>query len=574
MKPTFLSWCILLASLPLLLLAKKPIQKAYCTHTMPRGASNADYYPTPPTAPLSKKASTKPHAPHTQELPFFAGNFTKGLEHNKKTGLLTHKGQENYKKLLKALSSGKEGDFNAITYAGSFTFAHPHEACSLDVKELASFHIPSFPPLSSPEAAANLMEVYLMALCRDVSFNEYGTGKNTDANGKGGSLTKDAASYIQALGRAYKGPRTIKGKVDTSVLFRSFSQGSCTGPYISQFLLLPLNTLLYSIYSPHLHLNCLEKAPFVFQDQMYPIAAARKDFGVSFSDFVALQNGTIPVPYSKSDYDSSAKRFIMTGRDLASYMHFDRPYEMYYNALTLLFTLGFPYRKKNFYSLAWVWVAAVSLEALKTVWVEKWRISRVLRPEAFAGLVHNTVATSTNPFNLDSSLFVPHGGIDLLALTKSHNSRQGAATYLLSLAYPEGSPLHPSYPQAHSTVAGACITIIKAFFDNSVKIIHHTIPVKPDPSDTTKLIPLVDEDEQLLTVGSELDKLACNIGMGRNFAGIHYRADLDEGLRLGEQIACRYLKKQAATLQGCKEFVLTSFDGRLVRITPHSIEFS
>ena len=31
-------------------------------------------------------------------------------------------------------------------------------------------------------------------------------------------------------------------------------------------------------------------------------------------------------------------------------------------------------------------------------------------------------------------------------------------------AFREGSPLHPSYGAGHATVAGACITILKAWF--------------------------------------------------------------------------------------------------------------
>ncbi len=30
------------------------------------------------------------------------------------------------------------------------------------------------------------------------------------------------------------------------------------------------------------------------------------------------------------------------------------------------------------------------------------------------------------------------------------------SSYLLPQAFPEGSPLHPSYPAGHATVAGAC----------------------------------------------------------------------------------------------------------------------
>lgn len=48
--------------------------------------------------------------------------------------------------------------------------------------------------------------------------------------------------------------------------------------------------------------------------------------------------------------------------------------------------------------------------------------------------------------------------------------------------------------------------------------------------------------DETLTVGGELNKLASNMALGRNRAGIHYRTDGIEGLRLGEATAIRYLQ--------------------------------
>jgi hypothetical protein len=44
-----------------------------------------------------------------------------------------------------------------------------------------------------------------------------------------------------------------------------------------------------------------------------------------------------------------------------------------------------------------------------------------------------------------------------------------------------------------------------------------------------------------LTIGGELNKLASNISMGRNFAGVHFRSDAEEGMKLGEAVAVAYL---------------------------------
>ncbi len=63
--------------------------------------------------------------------------------------------------------------------------------------------------------------------------------------------------------------------------------------------------------------------------------------------------------------------------------------------------------------------------------------------------------------------------------------------------------------------------------------------------------------------------MAFNVGNGRNFAGIHYRADCDQGICLGEQVAIKFLQDHAATLteQTFTGFELTTVDGVRIKIT-------
>ena len=91
--------------------------------------------------------------------------------------------------------------------------------------------------------------------------------------------------------------------------------------------------------------------------------------------------------------------------------------------------------------------------------------------------------------------------------------------------------MHPAYGAGHATVAGACVTILKAFFDHKA-----TLGTVYEPtSDGSKLHPC--KVKRPLTVEGELNKLASNISIGRNWAGVHYFTDYIESLRLGEQIA-------------------------------------
>ena len=302
----------------------------------------------------------------------------------------------------------------------------------------------------------------------------------------------------------------------------------------------------------------------IFQiEQLQPIANKR-NFGITEEDFAAIQNGQIPQPYNKDDYEAHKKRYIITGRDLASYVHYDYPYQEAYNALAILYAHRFPGSPANpyangsmpnedsFATLGFVDIAAlvgaVCSEAGKAAWAHKWRAQRVLRPEEYANLVHVAKKSHKNTYHVAKELLSCHDGIDLLKWVKQTNKKQGASTYLMPLAYPEGSPLHPSYPSGHATFAGAYITVLKALFDDRALFSSVLPPVKPDPKNPTKLIPLSGEGEDQMTVGGELNKLAANVAMGRNFASIHYRADADHGMRLGESMAISICKIMPAAL--------------------------
>ena len=69
-----------------------------------------------------------------------------------------------------------------------------------------------------------------------------------------------------------------------------------------------------------------------------------------------------------------------------------------------------------------------------------------------------------------------------------------------------------------------------------------------------------------LTIQGELDKLAANISIGRNMAGVHYYSDYYDSLRLGERIAVGILLGQAPSYGDGVETTFKSFDGDYVTI--------
>jgi hypothetical protein len=147
------------------------------------------------------------------------------------------------------------------------------------------------------------------------------------------------------------------------------------------------------------------------------------------------------------------------------------------------------------------------------------------------------------------------------ALEQSFNKY---GTWLLSQAFPEGSPAHPSYPTGHGTVAGACITVLKFFFDGSFVIPNPVIA----SDDGLSLLPYTGSDADQLTVNGELNKLGHNVSFGHGIhAGIHFRSDTDTSLLLGEAVALSFLRDKARTYNEPFSVSLTRFDGRTAIIT-------
>jgi hypothetical protein len=188
--------------------------------------------------------------------------------------------------------------------------------------------------------------------------------------------------------------------------------------------------------------------------------------------------------------------------------------------------------------------------ALKGGWFQKWLVHRRLRPEVFGGRIENQ-QNLTKDYVINSEI------IDSDAVSRLVSANGNA---LLPLAFPEGSPTHPSYPAGHATIAGACATILKACFDED-----YVIPSPKEASvDGSVLDDWIGAD---LTLGNEINKLANNISLGRDAAGVHYRSDGVEGLAVGEQQAIGVLQDYSRTYnEEFAGFSLKRFDGVRIRI--------
>ncbi|MFK7892373.1 MAG: hypothetical protein AB8B63_16265 [Granulosicoccus sp.] len=149
--------------------------------------------------------------------------------------------------------------------------------------------------------------------------------------------------------------------------------------------------------------------------------------------------------------------------------------------------------------------------------------------------------------------------------------------YLMPMAFAEGSPLPPSYGAGHATVAGGCVTILKAFFhtvedDGSPVLWPEDLPiVQVEPgSDAQQLRDIRSSDASLatdpVTIEGELNKLAANISIGRNMAGVHFYTDYYESLRMGERVSTGILLEHLSQMDEPIEMDFHSFDGDHVHL--------
>jgi hypothetical protein len=145
----------------------------------------------------------------------------------------------------------------------------------------------------------------------------------------------------------------------------------------------------------------------------------------------------------------------------------------------------------------------------------------------------------------------------ILERNRQLNQKRGVASTADSYFCPQelngGSPSHPSSPVGHAFTAGACVTMLKAFFDlgqpGSLVPWPTTAPPPPPPPTppppfqppsiaSADGLTLVATGETDLTVLGELNKLAANISEGRDMSGIHWRvSDNMLGMTLGEDVA-------------------------------------
>ena len=400
---------------------------------------------------------------------------------------------------LKSRSKMKHEDIiGHLSFEAAAPDAYSSHLCAI----AQQYHVSA----DSVHAFYEMLEVYAMALARDVPFEQWQTDPLI-------------ARLYSSLNAFYSRHRLVGIEPPTlNALFRGSAPDVEKGHYISQCLL-----------------QDLQHGAMPLKQEFRPEMDMKQD-AISYIEMIHGLR-TNPLPPIKCQK-------LHNLRVLASAVHHDPVYIFYFNAAVMLAQkMGFTNRGTDTYSNFLTGgmpdlltsLAIVARNALRAAWVAKWHMMKI-RPEEMAARFESHVEND-DVHLFPQTLETEFQNNDILLL-----SRQKFKSLLLTQMYPEGAPTHPSYPAGHATVAGACVTIIKCYIrthNSNGKIRWVDSFGIPQSCTRNALVEGIDNQE---TVTGELNKLAYNVSLGRNAAGVHFQSDCEGGLRMGEAVAVNYIR--------------------------------
>jgi hypothetical protein len=555
----------------------------------------------------------------------FIGNFHKTLPHNAFGEVVAHD-YRTFERICKAIDGGAPINFEGVP-KGPIPSTGWHGNVPMDVAKFTSplagaatehlgpdpreLNMPPAPGILSESCASEMTELYWMALLRDHALADFatdplvGTAVTELATRFGQALANDRVDGALTLVRDL--PRAANGSLDIrrETLFRCGLKDEDYGPLVSQFF---LHDIPYGVQT--------------ISTSQRPYAEGR-DYLTAYDDWIRAQN----TGYDKfgrayancnyfhddpTNYYAVQTRKIATLRDLARFVNRDALHQAYFNAALFLDSInapldpGNPYRgarysrEAGFATLGGpdmlTLVSEVATRALKVVWRQKWLVNRRARPEAYGGLVQMQFIghDEGKGKGLEQRAYGLPTWVSQTQAAQKIKTRNGIVnpggdqTYFLPMAFSAGSPTHPAYGAGHATVAGACVTVLKAWYDEdaslgTVLVSAQNAANQKEPGSVLGLLQpglrtgpdtyaaptaYTGADAAKITVGGELNKVAANVAMGRSMGGVHWRTDNTRSLRLGEAIAIEILRKR--TLEYAERpvtFTFRAFDRHTVQIS-------
>ena len=497
----------------------------------------------------------------------FSANYSKALRHDA-LGVPNH---ASYQSFIDALTSETFQGLQTVSVGTpgggpNSKMNGPDTSFAFDLEGLDShaFTIPPpAPSVSSAQTATEEVEHYWASLVRDVPFTEYAS----DPTIAQAVADLNSRSFLQG-GGANQWPLPVTPQN----IFRGqvfVGDGNVKGPYVSQFLLQP---------------TFFGAQPL---DQKYQTFLPNQAFLTDVASYQAVQNGGA----TGEPLVDPTRRFIRNGRDFTAYTRVDALHQAYFVAFLILAGIKTPPNPGNPYNAsttqkafgtfggpdALATIPEVATRALKASWFRKWVSDLRLRPEEYAALVEARRIHSTPVPQASNAL---HSDVLTSAVLPKILAMFG--TQLMPLAFPEGAPTHPCYTGGHSTVAGACATMIKFFVDGKAKLrpllLAAGSDIKQPTTDGLSLVTYTGADRDAIDINGELSKLAFNIPFGHGVhSGIHFRSSNYWGILLGEAVALSVLQDKAKGYNEPFTINITKFDGTTATITnqnPDNIDSS
>jgi hypothetical protein len=403
--------------------------------------------------------------------------------------------------------------------------------------------MPPAPRPDGPQTAAEMIDVYAMEQLRDVPFVAWANEPGPD----GDSTTTD-----DEFDAVHEAIATDLDRITSAVdegwwygkdrLFVEAGDGGSVewwGPYISQFLLRDVD--LWALPARQRYLRYEETDYNKSRDRWLEVLEGRAPID---------ENGTVISAELNPRPPGGGRGYVETPRHLATIVNAEPPYQEY--LIAALYLLG---RDWVGYDKGLVYVtreegpvfnytdngpvglldllARAGREALLAAFYQKYYAHFRCRPETYAGRIH-AQAFADDPVDFGIHDLVTESAV--LERQRQLRADGEGDPGFLSTAYIEGSPVHPAYPSGHSVIAGACGTVLKAWFENADwdGAADYYLPVDQGADSYP---PTTDVPDGHNGIHQEIDKLMSNVGLARMFAGVHYYSDHYEGVKLGEQVA-------------------------------------
>lgn len=479
---------------------------------------------------------------------------SKGLTHDATTGFPT---QASVDLLIEARSKGTTEAVDAIPLSGGATrkirnILVGHNFNLVGTDPSPTLNVIEKPLVDSNESAFEMAEVYSKSLLRDVSFWDIEQGLNATANTHITNLNAFPSKSIAPVSG---------GLVTAPLLHRDSLPGCDLGPYVSQ------------VFYSGGYFN-----PVRIESPQPQFRSYSDNFGSqTLATWLQIQNGEEPT----STASGGSLQYIFSARQMMTMAFEESPGQTMswltdYVAQTL--PLQFTGSDNNdAYISGGIQSLHSSIQGVITACGSasahhKWGVNMGLRPEVLAQRYH-----LADDLNNTSSLFDDVPGFQFIkdrvdgemSPFISEVQAQSGSTALLRTVRGNSSPMDPSMPSLWSVIAGACITIYKAYLECHDQFdVELAWPNAIEHSLTGGLpVAYAGTLPTTPTINGELNKLASNLGQAQCWLGEAFRSDL--AYELGEAIAVRYLQDTVKSFHESYDgvfegFKLTKFNGEFV----------